>query len=799
MNKTGILLAAMLVGTAAVSEGSDLRPNAYEFGQASNKQSFQRIATLANYRNNSNRASETVSEIIAANERGTLLVYTDAVLNQVGFVDITKPSEPSPNGSLAVDGSPTSVDILGNRYALVAVDQTSSLTAPAGELIVVRLSDRTVVAEIALGGQPDSVKISPDGKYAAIAIENQRDETICVGGTSDGQKVSASTCTSGGGLLGGLPQTTFGNPAGYLSIVDLVGAPATWTRRDVALTGLADFAPEDPEPEFIDINQLNQAAVTLQENNHMVIVNLATGTVVNDFPMGSVNLTRIDTKEKPKLDIVLSDSKLGVAREPDAVSWVPVPGSGYLIATANEGDLVGGSRGFSLFDNAGTLRFDSGNSLEHLAVQHGHYPDDRSENKGTEPEAIEYGRFGNTPFLFVGTERAGFVAVYTVRNGQPVFQQILPAPLQPEGLLAIPSRNLVIASGEADSPEFGVRSTLMIYQLRSRKPAYPQIISADTLGIGTPIPWGALSGMAMLPGRETAMLAVWDSFYGTSRVLRINAGQKPAVIEDSLAIVGGTGNFDPEGIAIAPDRSIWVASEGLGVLSTAGSYRPNLLIQVDEFGNVVREVGLPAEVIACRDAATARGTLGSGFEGVAAQPLPDGEYQLVVAQQRGWDYDAGSCDALDDDEGGLNNLNEPNRTRLWTYNPTTEVWDHIDWELAPKPVDSSWVGLSEITRVADGFVLIERDNRGGDFAGLKTLVKVSDADLQDGLVTEAEKEKFDLEPALKAGKGWITDKPEGVAIGRKGRTFVVTDNDGVKDWSGETWFLELGQLRRIFP
>lgn len=325
MKKTGTLLAAMLVGTAAVSEGSDLRPNAYEFGQANIKQSFQRIATLANYRNNTNRASETVSEIIAANERGNLLVYTDAVLNQIGFVDITKPSQPSPDGVLAVEGSPTSVDILGNQYALVAIDQTSSLTAPAGELIVVRLSDRTVVAEITLGGQPDSVKISPDGKYAAIAIENQRDETICVGGTSDGQNVSSSTCTSGGGLLGGLPQTTFGNPAGYLSIIDLVGAPSTWTRRDVALTGLAAYAPEDPEPEFIDINPLNRAVVTLQENNHVAIVNLATGAVVSDFPLGSVNLTRIDTKEKPKLDIALNDSKLSVAREPDAVTWVPVP------------------------------------------------------------------------------------------------------------------------------------------------------------------------------------------------------------------------------------------------------------------------------------------------------------------------------------------------------------------------------------------------------------------------------------------------------------------------------------------
>ncbi|MEY2929550.1 MAG: hypothetical protein RL033_299, partial [Pseudomonadota bacterium] len=45
---------------------------------------------------------------------------------------------------------------------------------------------------------------------------------------------------------------------------------------------------------------------------------------------------------------------------------------------------------------------------------------------------------------------------------------------------------------------------------------------------------------------------------------------------------------------------------------------------------------------------------------------------------------------------------------------------------------------------------------------------------------------------------WISDKPEGVAVTGNGRLFVVTDNDGVEDWSGETWFLRLGSWRRLF-
>ena len=85
-------------------------------------------------------------------------------------------------------------------------------------------------------------------------------------------------------------------------------------------------------------------------------------------------------------------------------------------------------------------------------MQHGHYPEDRSENKGTEPEAIAFARFSDEDYLFVGTERGSFIAVYTLGcDRRPRFDQCLPGPLGPEELLAIPQRNLIVASGETDS------------------------------------------------------------------------------------------------------------------------------------------------------------------------------------------------------------------------------------------------------------------------------------------------------------------------------------------------------------
>jgi hypothetical protein len=81
---------------------------------------------------------------------------------------------------------------------------------------------------------------------------------------------------------------------------------------------------------------------------------------------------------------------------------------------------------------------------------------------------------------------------------------------------------------------------------------------------------------------------------------------------------------------------------------------------------------------------------------------------------------------------------------------------------------------------------------------VKTLVKVAADDAADGLIAHSEKSRFDLLPQLKATNGWITDKPEGVAVTADGRTFVVTDNDGVDGWSGGTWFLSRGQYWRLF-
>lgn len=748
----GMVALALPVGAHALSLG---------------ERYFERVATFPVFENTS-IGTETVAEIVAAARDGTLLVYTDGENGAIGLVDITDPTAPAAEGNVLVGGEPTSIAVIGD-YALAAVNTSASFTAPSGELAIIDLDTRRIVRTLALPGQPDAVAVSPDGRYAAIAIENERDEDVDVDGVE-----------------GGLPQL----PAGALTIVDLLGEPADWALRTVELTGLNIPFAADPEPEYVTINALNVAAVTLQENNAVALVFLPTGRVIRTFEAGAVDLTAIDVEENGRIE--LTGELTGVPREPDGIAWV----SPFVLATADEGDLFGGSRGFTLFGNRGRVLYTSGEALDQAAVRLGQYPEDRSENKGSEPENVayaRYGKLGKDRLLFVGAERSNLLFVYEVDPlGQVELLQILPTGVAPEGILPIPSRDLLVVAAEEDDRDDKIRSSLTIYRRSAAAPAYPTIASADTAA-GTPIPWGALSGLAVDPAAPRFAWSVADSFYAQSRIFRLDLDATPALLDmaitltdpaDLLAAVDAefdatlvnaddTVNLDLEGIALAGAGGFWLVSEGAGTIGDADRpvESPNLLLQVDATGAISRVVRLPASV----EARQRR----FGFEGVAEA----GDF-LYVAFQREWADDPAD------------------RVRIGRFDPATDSWAFYYYPLeAPSSPNGGWVGLSDLTYLGSGrFAAIERDDQAGADARIKRLYAFSVNGLTPltdpaGGTTPAfpvlaKSEAADLLPALTATGGVVLEKIEGLAaIGEE--ALIVNDNDGVDDSSGETQLLRL--------
>jgi hypothetical protein len=695
---------------------------------------FNRISTFATPANmvaGEDSKRETSAEIISASDDGTTLVYTDSPLGVVGLVDITDPKMPKPLGNIDVGGEPTTAHFVGNKI-FVGVNTSESFVSPSGKLVTVDVASRKVEAECDIGGQPDSVARSADGSFIAIAIENERDEDL-----NDGA----------------IPQM----PAGYvvkMAIKDGVADCAGQQRIDV--TGLADVGGDDPEPKFVDINDKGEIALTLQENNHIVVIGVD-GTVASHFSAGSVDLVGIDTKRDGKLDF--SGTKEAVAREPDGIKWIDAD----HFAIANEGDWQGGSRSFSIFNKNGTLVYGSGPSLEHAIVATGHYPEHRSRSKGVELESVEAGVFDGTPLLFVGSERASVVTVYDVTNpAAPVLRQILPSGVSPEGLVAIPQRNLFATANEVDLREDGLAPAhVMVYEFAEGVAAYPMITSA---GSDTLIGWGALSGLAADPEVAAKLYAVSDSVYTAQpRIFTIDAAQTPARITAEMTVTRGgilAQKLDLEGIAADGNGGFWLASEG-----RSDRLIPHAIYHVDAQGEIIEEIGLPSELL---DFETR-----FGFEGITV----DGDW-LWMPIQREW---------RDDPKGMV---------KLVGYNTVEKTWGAVHYPL-DDPAEGAWVGLSEITKHGDWFYIVERDNQIAGNAAIKKLYRVAasamvPADLGSVLPVVLKELVRDMLPDLAVLNGYAVDKIEGFAVDAAGTGFVVTDNDGVDDSSGETLFWSVG-------
>jgi hypothetical protein len=143
--------------------------------------------------------------------------------------------------------------------------------------------------------------------------------------------------------------------------------------------------------------------------------------------------------------------------------------------------------------------------------------------------------------------------------------------------------------------------------------------------------------------------------------------------------------------------------------------------------------------------------------------------------------------------------------KIGRYTPSTKSWAFYRYPLDPVASPAGgWVGLSELTYLGDDrFALIERDNQRGDNAAIKKLYTFSVAGIDPvahggSLPLLTKQPAFGLLPVLQAPKGWVQDKPEGLALTAGGRVYMVTDNDGVDDSTGETQFLELGSRDRVF-
>lgn len=397
------------------------------------------------------------AEIIQASGDGKLLVFTNPKQQSVGVVDLTDPSNPKVLGNIGVPGEPTSVDLsTDGRWALATVhvtpaeegDPPADLRLP-GVLTVIDLQDPAngqLVSVIGIGNQPDSIAVTEAGEdlVAVIAIENEPvfvADNVVVDEDAPGDALDIS-------------------PPGVVQIVTLNPAtPRNWSVATLAipsdlLTNKLMHHSDDPQPEYVALSPgRHLAAVSLQENNGLILVDLTTPAIADGFSLGDVADRLADLTSDDNVDLaqiypadVATQAGAG-SRTPDAIVFTP---DGQHLITANEGeaDMTGG-RGISIWSLTGELVWDDNGDIEQRAAAAGLYPDERSDKKGVEIEGIATGQFGTRDFAFAVSERGSFLIIYDISNPHaPEFVDILPTGEEPESVIALPSRNLVIVAAE---------------------------------------------------------------------------------------------------------------------------------------------------------------------------------------------------------------------------------------------------------------------------------------------------------------------------------------------------------------
>lgn len=486
-----LLPFVLIVILNACSKDDDANGN--EPGQQEDPASFTEIGTLD--------IGDTGAAEISAYDPSTqrLFVVNNSEINKIDVIDIADPSKMTIIHSIPTNsGAVNSVSV---KNGLLAAAIESPDKQQPGRVTVYNTNDYSEIKTVSTGPLPDMVTFSPDGNYILTANEGEPNSDYSL------------------------------DPVGSVSIISVKdnyqvvnvdfsrfeSEQAALQQKGFRIFGPRASFAQDIEPEYITISPDSKTAwVTLQENNAIAKIDLATKTATNIFPLGfkdyNVEANAIDPSNEdgtvafkpcpvkgiymPDAIAVLQTGSIpflftvneGDAREYDAIEELKriknmsldpavFPNEqelkqdaqlGRLNVTTTLGDSNKdglyealyslGARSFSVWNGTtGEMVYDSKNELEVKANAAGYYDDDRSDDKGVEPEGITLGRVGNKDIAFIGMERADAIAVYDVTNpSAPTFLQIFKTGDAPEGVLFISAadsptkKSLLIVSSEED-------------------------------------------------------------------------------------------------------------------------------------------------------------------------------------------------------------------------------------------------------------------------------------------------------------------------------------------------------------
>lgn len=200
------------------------------------------------------------------------------------------------------------------------------------------------LSSVGAGALPDMITFTPDGGKVVVANEGEPNDDEC-GPDGEGFAVDPE---------GSITVVDFGQPISVEAAKELTDSnvhTASFSKYNDQKEALLDkgiriFVPgatvaQDLEPEYVAVSRDSGTAyVTLQENNAIAVVDLASAEVTDLLPLGTVDFStaghEVDPSDKDD-KFELRSVPVQALFLPDAIATFSSDGTAYL-ATANEGD-----------------------------------------------------------------------------------------------------------------------------------------------------------------------------------------------------------------------------------------------------------------------------------------------------------------------------------------------------------------------------------------------------------------------------------------------------------------------------
>lgn len=273
---------------------------------------------------------KSAAEIVAFHADSRRILTVNALSGKIDVLDASDPATPTKVGEVSGGENTTINSVAVRRDGLAVATVEPENKTDNGELIFFDASADelgAVLGRVGVGALPDMVTITPDGEYALVANEGEPAEDY-------------SYDPEGSVSVVKLPTDVAAATQDDVQTADFNAFEGTLAGKGVHIFGqVGDSKTEaqNLEPEYIAVSG-GKAYVTLQENNAIAVVDIATATVEDVWP-----LDYTDRREVP-MDYSDKDGKIDIRKapvksilQPDSIAAYEVDGTTYLVL-ANEGD-----------------------------------------------------------------------------------------------------------------------------------------------------------------------------------------------------------------------------------------------------------------------------------------------------------------------------------------------------------------------------------------------------------------------------------------------------------------------------